>query len=101
MKREHGNFDGKSNKERQENPELVFPRKIQLLYIRDTEGINSSDLIVVEIKRQDSQQHQQGPKQGVQEKLNCRIELSRPAPDANKEIHGNQHDFPEKIKEEE
>ena len=56
---------------------------------------------IVEVKRQDSEQHQDGAGQRIEKELDGGIKLARPTPHANDEVHRNQHDFPEHVEEEE
>src|SRR5581483_1225709 len=109
MEREHGNFDRKCEEEREEQQdgegravggivENVWRGLIQSL---NAEGIRAGQMVVVVVKEQHGQQHQHGPEQGVQEELDSRIEFARAAPDADEQIHRNQHGFPENEEEEE
>ena len=56
---------------------------------------------VVEVEGQDAEQHQHRADQGVKEELDRRVELPRPAPDADQEVHRDQHHFPEDVEQEE
>ena len=57
--------------------------------------------MLIEIDRQDADEHEHRSGQGIQEKLDGGIKLSGAAPYSDQEIHGNQHDFPEHIKDQE
>ena len=57
--------------------------------------------IAVEVQHQDGDQHQHAADQRVQEELDRRIFAPRPAPDADQEVHRQQHDFPEHVEQEE
>ena len=54
-----------------------------------------------EIQHQDRQQHQDAAQQRVQEELDRRVLPPRPAPDADEEIHRQQHHLPEHVEQEE
>ncbi len=55
----------------------------------------------MEVQEQDAQQHQHRAEQRVQEELDRRVELARAAPDADQQVHRDQHGFPENEEEEE
>src|SRR5205807_1902475 len=52
-------------------------------------------------EREDRQQHNHGTSQGVQKKFDGGVEAAVAAPDADEEIHGDEHHFPEDVKEKE
>jgi len=56
---------------------------------------------VVEVECQDREQHDDGAGEGVQEEFDGGVEAALASPDADEEIHGNEHDFPENIEEKE
>src|ERR1700733_5951141 len=58
-----------------------------------------SAAVVVNRKNREEHQHRAG--QGVEEKLDRSIEAALAAPNADQEIHGNEHHFPENVKEDE
>ena len=55
----------------------------------------------MEVQQQDRNQHQHAADQRVQKELDRRVFASRPAPDADQEVHRQQHHFPEHIEQEE
>ncbi len=55
----------------------------------------------MEVKEQNAEQHQHRSSQGVEEELDGRVKLARSAPDADQQIHWDQHGFPENEEEEE
>ena len=55
----------------------------------------------MEIEEQDTQQHQHGAGQRVEEELDRGVKFARAAPDADQQVHRNQHGFPEDEEEEE
>ena len=103
MEREHRHFDGKSQEERQEQPDRIveFNFRSRGVKLRNSKRVSAGHGVMVEVKEQNSQQHQHGTEQRIEEELDRRIEFSRPAPDADKQIHRHQHRFPEHKKEEE
>ena len=73
----------------------------RFIQLGDTECVDTGHGLVVEIEEQNAQQHQNRAKQCVEEKLDRRVKLPRTTPDANQQVHGHQHGFPENKKEEE
>ena len=67
----------------------------------DAEGIGAGLAEVIEVKEQDSQQHQYRAEQGVEEKLDRGIQFARAAPDSDQQVHWNQHGFPKNKKQKE
>ena len=57
--------------------------------------------IAVEIKHQHGDQHQHTAEQRVEKELDGRILFARSAPNADQEIHRQQHHFPEHVEQEE
>ena len=54
-----------------------------------------------EVEHQDGDQHQHAADERVQEELDRGVFLPRPSPDADQEVHRQQHHFPEHVKQEE
>ena len=57
--------------------------------------------IAREIEHQDRQQHQHAAEQRVEEELDRRVLPTRSAPDADQEVHGEEHHLPEDVEEKE
>ena len=57
--------------------------------------------IAVEVQHQDGDQHQHAAEQRVEEELDRRVFAPRAAPDADQEVHRQQHHFPEDVEQEE
>ena len=55
----------------------------------------------VVVERDDREQHEHGAGQRVEEELDGRVLLARPAPDADEEVHRQEHHLPEHVEEEE
>jgi len=104
VEREHGNLNGKREKESPEEPHLQRIGKVlrgrekrwNVERARPT-GRNRR----IEVKRQNREKHDDRSGEGVQEKLDGGVEATIAAPDADQEVHGNEHHFPENVKEEE
>ena len=64
-------------------------------------GIEAELLEVLEVEREDAQQHQHRAGQSVEKELDRRVKLPRSAPDADDEVHRHQHQFPEDVEQEE
>ncbi len=56
---------------------------------------------VGEVKRQQRDQDEDAAEQGVEEELDGGVLAARAAPDADQEVHGQEHDFPEDVEQEE
>ncbi len=99
---EHRHLDGESQREGREEPELLLQREIEPQQVPIGEA---PDAAVQALERpghpQDGDQHQQAPRHGEEEKLDGRIDLSFAAPDADQQIHRDEHDLPEDVEEEE
>src|SRR5258707_1150587 len=81
--------------------QLSFGAKMEPHQIGDLECIVAELIEVLEVQREDAEQHQDRAGQRVQEKLDRRIELPRPAPNADDEVHRHQHQLPEHVEQEE
>ena len=73
----------------------------RLHQIGDFKGVRAELAEVLEVERQDAQQHQHRSGQRIEEELDGRVQLSRAAPDADDEVHRHQHQFPEDVEQEE
>ena len=72
-----------------------------LVQLRDAEGVDAGDGVVMEVQEQDAEQHQHRTSQRVEEELDGGVELARAAPDADQQVHRDQHRFPEHEEQEE
>src|ERR1700730_5993154 len=73
----------------------------RLVQSLNTEGVQSGLMEVVEVEEQNREQHQHGADQGVEEELDGGVKFPRAAPDADQQVHGDQHGFPENEEQEE
>ena len=76
-------------------------------HLEDVEGVQVRHAAVgqhgrkaVVVEGDDGQQHQHRAGQGVEEELDGRVLLARAAPDADEEVHRQEHDLPEHVEEE-
>src|SRR5438477_4766713 len=105
----HRYLDGKRQKKRQEEKNgkrraigrIVENERRCFVQSLNTECVLPGLMEVVEVEKQHGKQHQHRTKQGVEKKLDGGVELPRASPDADQQIHGNQHGFPENKEEEE
>ncbi len=67
----------------------------------NAEGVLAGLMEIVEVQEQHGKQHQHRAEQRVEEELDGGVKFSRAAPDADQQIHGDQHGFPENEEEEE
>src|ERR1019366_7223100 len=101
MEGEHGYLDGEPQEERPEDPLLHAQRHGDLHQVRNLERIEAELLKMLEVERQNAQQHQHRPGQRVEKELNGGVQLPRPAPHPDDEVHGDQHQLPENVEQEE
>ena len=80
---------------------IVEDQRRRLVQSLNAEGVLAGLMEVVEVQEQDGKQHQHGTEQRVEEKLDGGVEFSRAAPDADQQVHGDQHGFPENKEQEE
>ena len=66
-----------------------------------TASRGTKSLHVGEVETQHGDQDEHAAEQGVEEELDGGIFAARPAPDADEEVHRQQHHFPEDVEEEE
>jgi hypothetical protein len=100
VEREHRHLDREAQEERQEDPPLQVERHVQAVEQR-RRAVDAGDGVVVEVERQDAEQHDDAADQGIEEELDRRVEAVGAAPDADEEIHRHQHHFPEQEEEQE
>jgi hypothetical protein len=112
VEREHRHLDREAHEERQEDPELKLGWNLRRdpVQHRHLEGwcvaeSGQSDRgqtgAVEEVECQDADQHQHRADQCVEEELDRRVQLARPAPDPDQEVHRDQHDLPEHVEQDE
>ena len=99
MEWEHRHLNRKREEERPEQQHLRF--QVKLIRSSQQRGNIERTAARLEIQRQNSQQHDHGTYEGVQEKLNRGIQAPVAAPHADQEIHRHKHHFPEHIEQEE
>src|SRR5437867_1459050 len=75
----HWHLDGEPDEERPEHPLLHAEGHIELHQVGDLEGVSAELLVILEVERQDAQQHQHRTGQCVQEEFDGGVELSRSA----------------------
>ena len=93
---EHRHFDGEADEERPEHPLLHVQRQVELHQLGDFEGVDAELVVVLEVQRQDAEQHQDRAGQRVEEELDGGVQLARAAPHADDEVHRHQHQLPRK-----
>ncbi len=101
VEREHRHFDREAEEERQEHPPLQVERHVQAMELGDVERVDAGDAVVVEVERQNAEQHDDAADQRVEEELDRRVEPVGAAPDTDQEIHRHQHHFPEQEEQQE
>ncbi len=112
VKRKHRHFNGKAEKQPEED-EILRRKSGKYRLGRDIKVVDQREnvksefaravlwVVVEEVQTQDCKQHEHRAEQRIQEKLNGRVELAPVSPNANEEVHRHQHDFPENVEEKE
>ena len=73
----------------------------KLVKLQEVEGILPGQGPVLEVKDQDGHEHQDAAHHGVDEELDGGVDAPLGiAPDADQQVHGDEHDFPENIEQE-
>ena len=109
VEREHRDLDGEREEEAEEQQGCVGRSVGRVeedlrrcfVQVRNAERENAGDVVVVEVQEQDAEQHQHGTGERVEEELDGGVELARAAPDADQQVHRDQHRFPEHEEQEE
>ena len=93
--------EGKSEKQPVLGPRREYQRVAsqRLNQDRIVERADAGGLLMDKVERDDTDQHQQRPDRGIDEKLDCRIDAPLAAPNANQEEHRDQRCFKEQIEE--
>src|SRR4029077_10741462 len=107
MEREERNLDGKSNEKGEE--EIHFLERGEtngaglqhLLNRRQIEGSPGHQARAQIVQPDDADEHEDGSGHGVKHKFHGGIDAALVSPDADEEIHGDEHHFPEEEEEEE
>ena len=95
----HRHFDGEREAEGEKKPDLIIFRKEQVANFYQIERERAGDFAVIEINEKNRDEHQQAADHCVDKKFQRRINAARTAPDADDEIHRNEHRFPEDVEE--
>ena len=112
MEGEHRHLDGEAEEKSEEDPELQRGRdqvsNVVILQHRERVAVpqpldvqEGDAPVIEEVERQDRQQHEHRSGQREEEEFDRRVQLSRPAPDADDEVHRHEHYLPEHVEEEE
>ncbi len=100
MEGKHGNLDCKGQGESAKEPVLRSDRKAKLVEFQKIKGIVPGCLSMNEIHDEDRHKHQNASHHGVKKELDRGVHPPLwVSPDPNQEIHRNEHDFPENVKQ--
>src|ERR1700676_3325334 len=90
-KHRHFNREGKEETQEQQRGNLwavvgINPRRgvVQRL---QTKRVNAGHVLMMEVEKQNPQQHQDGAGEGIEEKFDGSVELARASPDADQKKH--------------
>src|SRR6185369_2725836 len=100
MERKHRDFDGKSKRKSKKHPGLCYRVEIQPEEIEKAE-IGNPCAHTLEVQSNDSNKHQEGADHSIDEEFDRCVDPVLPTPDADDEVHRDQHDFPEDVEEKE
>ncbi len=95
VKGKHRHFDGEGNEEGEEDPALKGVR------VGPSHHRGNAEAAHLQIERDDRDQQQDRSRHRVNEEFERRIDLPRPAPNANQQGHRDEHEFPENEEENE
>ena len=104
---EHRHFDGEGEEEAQEQQRgdvrTVVGINLRRGFVEslEAEGVDAGYVLMMEVEEQDAQQHQHRAGQRVEEELDGGVEFARASPDADQQVHRDEHGFPENEEEEE
>ncbi len=101
MEGEHRHLHGESDEERPEDPPLQFRTQVQRHQGLDVEGPLAELPDVLEVERQNAQEHEDGAHQRVDDELDGRVDAPLTAPDGDDEVHRHQDQLPEDEEQEE
>ena len=101
VEREHRHLDREGERESEEEHRLELRRKVDARQIRQEKGPCPCQRAVPRGDVQDGEEHQETSRHREQEELHRRVDPARAAPDADDEVHGNEHHFPEHVEERE
>ena len=110
MEREHRDLDRETEEEREEQPDLELrghPGGDRRQLLDRKRGRLAEPLVteeagrVVEVERDDAEQHQHRSREGIEEELDRGVQPPVTSPDSDQEIHRDEHDLPEDIEQEE
>ena len=99
--REHRHLDGEGHEEGEERPVLQVVRVHDVAQRLDVERQLAGRALDVVHDRDDREQHEQAADEREQEELDRRVDAPRAAPDADDEVHRDEHGLPEHVEEEE
>ena len=80
---------------------MQVERHRKLVVLRDVERVHAGDRVIVEVEREDTEQHHHAADQRIQEELDGRVQTAIAAPDADEEVHRDEHHFPEQEEQQE
>jgi len=98
---EHRHLDGEGQEEGEEGPELQVVRVDDIAQGADVEGQPRALVVDVPHDGDDGDEHEQAAHEGEQHELDRRVDLPRPAPDADDEVHRDEHGLPEHVEQDE
>ena len=97
----HGHLDRKGEGEGRKEPVLLDHRNFRFVKLENVEGIDPGFAAVMEVEGHDRHEHQDASHHREKEELDGRIDPVRAAPYPDEEVHGDQHELPEDVEQNE
>ena len=100
VQREQRHLDREGQREGEEQPGLRAGGDRQRVELQQIEAVDAGRRLVEHGERDDGDQHQHAAGHRVEQELHRRVDALVVAPDADEEIHRNQHRVPEHVEQE-
>ena len=100
VEREERDLDGESQAEGQEEPGLEGGGEGHGGQVGDRQRVGAGRSVIRGVEDQDADQHEQAAEHGEQDELHGGVDPAAAAPDADEEVHGDEHGLPEHVEEE-
>src|SRR5215467_100658 len=100
MQGDHRQLHGERDDKSEQDPKFNPGRQLRAKQIPILECVHACRLMMHEVECKDGDQHQQSAELREEQELNGGVNPSLVTPDRDQEIHGDQHQLPRKIKQE-
>ncbi len=100
MEREQRDLDGEGQSEGEEEPRLHGWTKGRRRELGDGQRIGARGPVVGGVEDEDGDEHEEAAEHGEEDELHRRVDAAPAAPNADEEVHRDEHGFPEDVEEE-